>query len=171
MAVLREEAAREAAERRAEKSRGVEVQTDLGLTQAAAPRRAVEVIPAAAPVATGFAATAERTVPRRELLPDIEEINSTLRSGSEDREVSGAMTGPAPDERRRGFRLGFFGMLALAAVLVVVYVLAPQISGALPASADAMTAYVTTVDGARTWLDGTLQRAAGALRGFTGEGG
>ena len=166
LAVLREEAAREAAERRAETARGIEVQTDLGLTSPTATPSAAQVSEPLSenpdPVASG------RPNSRRELLPDIEEINSTLRSGSEARNDEGAIALPPPPPKG-SFGSGFVSMMLIALVLVALYVLAPRVSGLFPSVEPAMNAYVAAVDAARVWLDGMMQWAAGALRNLTGD--
>lgn len=181
LAVLREEAEREAAARRAEAPRGVEVQPDLGLTApAAAARTAPEP---AAPVAAADAPTPDTQTPdtqtpvtqrpgaRRDLLPDIEEINSTLRAGSEAREQGSEEAEAAVAARSSGFRAGFAAMLVVAVVLVALYVMAPRIAQHLPGSATAMESYVAAVDGARIWLDGAMQGAVMRLRGLSGQDG
>jgi predicted Zn finger-like uncharacterized protein len=172
LAVLREEAEREAAARRAEAARAVEVQPDLGLTAPAPTKTTPE--PAAPETAqdTGTQPpTTQRPGARRDLLPDIEEINSTLRAGSEARVQATDPAETAVAGRSGGFRAGFVAVLVVAVVLVAAYVMAPRIAQHLPGSAAAMEAYVTTVDSARVWLDGAMQGAVTQLRGLTGQGG
>ena len=169
LAVLREEAAREAAERRAEAGRTIETQPDLGaLDGGAGP-------PALTPAAAGLVAedpdhpVTQRPNARRDLLPDIEEINSTLRPGAEARGEDGtdlAVNKPNP----RAFRTGFLSVLLIAVVLVILYATAPQIAARFPKAATTLTAYVATVDGLRIWLDMLMKSAADGLRNLTGEG-
>ncbi len=174
LAVLREEAEREAAARRAE-SPPMEAQVDMGLPE-----------PEPAPAAGLLDATARRLarlkgldpdarpVPppkpgsRRELLPDIEEINSSLKPAQR----------PAPDAESdedlpvsggSGFRSGFLVMLILAAAVVVTYVMAPKIAEQFPGAEGAMTAYVAQVDAARLWLDGVLRGLTEQLQSVTGQ--
>lgn len=173
LAVLREEAEREAIARRTEAPRPLEQQPDLGLDAAgAAPispaaRRVAQmkgIDPDAAPPA------AARPVTRAELFPDIEEINSTLRASSDrrqDSEVDQALR-DLKRPRRTGFRSGFVLMMILAVVAVLAYVMAPRIAEQIPDAAGAMAGYVAKVDGARLWLDGMMQQAIGALRGTSG---
>jgi predicted Zn finger-like uncharacterized protein len=167
LAVLREEAAREAAERRADAPRAIETQPDLGLPETGRRAPVEPPAPVAAPMPDH--PVTERPTTRRDLLPDIEEINSTLRPGSDARDEEQPELPPLPPPRG-GFRSGFGAMLLVAAVLVGLYVLAPQIAGAIPSMEGAMTSYVATVDALRVWLDSTMNAAAGALRGLTGEG-
>jgi hypothetical protein len=99
---------------------------------------------------------------RRDLLPDIEEINSTLRSGSARTGVGAAdldpeIEAPTHQRKRRGFRTGFITMLLIFAVLAIVYVFAPRLSAAVPALAAPLQSYVTTVDKGRSWLDAKVQ--------------
>lgn len=103
--------------------------------------------PAAAPAAA-----------RRDRLPDIEEINSSLR-------VSAPAARPdraaAPD--RRGFRLGLGGGLLIAALLALPYVYAPRIASALPWTVPVLRPYVAAVDAARIWLDERMRDLLEAL--------
>ncbi|MBM2291705.1 zinc-ribbon domain-containing protein [Sulfitobacter pseudonitzschiae] len=163
--ILRAEAEAEA---RVRESEGLETQPDLGLDVSGdegqseeAARRAQEARDRMArmrgqdPAVSEAAATAAAAGSRRDLLPDIEEINSTLRSTG-DRQI--AKGDPAPDapvreRKKRGFRRGFFTSLLIVAVLTVIYVYSPQIVAAVPALEPVMTGYVGTVDQARVWLD------------------
>jgi hypothetical protein len=93
------------------------------------------------------------------LLPDIEEINSSLRSDSE-RADSGDLAGHNADQKvqkRRGFRRGFVLVLLLIAVLVFIYVRADALKSALPGLTESIDMYVTNVDAARVWLDANVR--------------
>lgn len=95
---------------------------------------------------------------RRELLPDIEEINSTLRATSDRGGEAASMDAPETLRRRRsGFRMGFSTAIVIAAFLLLLYVMAPAIAARIPATAPALDAYIGAVDGFRVWLDGTLR--------------
>lgn len=176
MAILREEAAREVAERKSEAERSLQVQPELGVPDA--PRK-TPVKPAGnrfadlsspEPDAPGDP-EAPRTRPpsRKALLPDIEEINSTLRPGADQRGGADIPAFTEAAERRRGFGAGFLSVLLVAAALTLVYVLAPRLAEALPQAKGVIDQYVVAVDAARLWLDDALQRATGALRGLSGE--
>ena len=182
--ILRQEAEAEQAARRSSQSDGLESQPDLGMDledssyEDAAERRAREArermarlrgddapeVQAAGGTALAGegAAAAAALGSRRDLLPDIEEINSTLRSGSA-RTGAGAadldpeIEAPTRQRKRRGFRTGFITMLLIFAVLAVVYVFAPRLSVAVPALAGPLQSYVTTVDKGRSWLDAEVQ--------------
>ncbi len=176
LAVLREEAEREAAARRAEAPQPIETQTELGLQPAAAP-------PAADPVARRIArlkgaepeppppAVPAKPQTRRELLPEIEEINSTLRATSEKRAGEAAVVSDtlAPRRRRSAFRNGFLLIIVVAVLGTAVYAMAPRLSQQIPAAAPALSRYVAGVDAGRIWLDGTIKRLTGTLRGASAE--
>jgi len=88
---------------------------------------------------------------RRNLLPDIEEINSTLRrKGDTGRSTSERST---KSDQRRGTRRSFVAILALLAVGATLYLQAPSIGKAIPQLQGPMMAYVDAVDKGRGWLD------------------
>jgi len=156
--ILREEAAREARLRR---SPGEAVQTQSEMPLPEAPdarnraRRRAELDDAED--AFSPAAAAAALPPRRELLPDIEEINSTLRATS-DRAASEAAasdvdTVDTVPRRRRGMRLGFGLVLLIAGAIIVIYANADTLSAAAPALAGPVDALVSQMDAARFWLD------------------
>lgn len=176
--LLREEAEREARVRSAE---GLESQQELGLEAAqhddAASRRAriarermarirnqdagVEI--AAGTTAAGVGAAGTRNA----ALPDIEEINSTLRAGS-DAHALETPQGTLKDGGS-GFARGFFSMLLLMVVLIGIYVMAPQIKDAVPGLSDAVNAYVGQIDALRVWLSGVSQDLLAWLDGMSSE--
>ncbi|ARE41278.1 MJ0042 family finger-like domain protein [Rhodovulum sp. P5] len=92
---------------------------------------------------------------KRERLPDIDQINSTL-SASSDRVTDMAAWKRERDSRRSSFRSGFLGVVAIAAMVIAVYALAPQIAGLHPMLEPPMTAYVSVIDGARAWINETV---------------
>lgn len=173
MAVLREEAEREVQVRRAEDPQPIETQPDLGLE---------ETVATVSPVARRIAqlkgidldAPIARPATRLEMLPDIEEINSTLRASSERREDPDEMIESLPDltkPRRSAFSSGFVIMVSLAVLVAAAYILAPKIIEQIPGSKSAMTAYVAAVDHARAYLDVLMKKAIGALQGVGGNAG
>ncbi len=97
-------------------------------------------------------ATADKA-PRRDLFPDIEEINSTLDSHGPEEEVEIDETA----EGRGGFGRGFFAIIFIAALALAIYLVAPRLAETVPALEPALTAYVGAVNGAREWLDAMLQ--------------
>lgn len=165
--VLREEAERELAERKRDRS-SVESQADLGLTRPtrskAAPSRIYgEDDPAPqAPAAVAPNPDTEeaREAPRRrKALPDIEELTSTLEPGE------GAADAAPPDLARipekGGTRRGITLVMLVAAAFVVVYLLAPFVGAQVPPLAPWLAMYVDGVDGLRAAV-------AGVLRGLLG---
>ena len=182
LSVLREEAARETAVRRDEvpvpaEDRGVvETQTEFGLDDplvAASTSAAARHIARLKGTDTDAPPVAEvRAAARRDLLPDIEEINSTLRANSERAQAADNDVDALPDlkPRRRGFRSGFVLMMVIAVALAMAYVMAPRIVAQIPGSASTMKAYVASVDRGRLWLDGMMKSASGSLRSFSGDG-
>jgi predicted Zn finger-like uncharacterized protein len=155
LAVLREEAEREIAQRRREAT-ALETQPDLGLTETS-PRGA----PAPAQDVAEVGANG-----RRDLLPDIDAINSTLRSDADRPEMPASDEDGVVEERRRGFRLGFGLMLLVAAALIGLYVGADALARAVPALAPVLTAYVEMANGFRAWIDGLLAAGVDGLSGL-----
>lgn len=164
--ILREEAERETRLRAKETASGLESQPDLGLenydysdTPAPEPRdrrrgRPVDQFEDEdadnAPLPSSSS--------RRDLLPDIEEINSTLRTGGAAARTTGADT-PVQDAdvpRGSSFMRGFAAALVLGALLLLAYANAPRIARAVPQADPALSAYVAMVDQARYWIDAKL---------------
>ncbi|NTT84470.1 zinc-ribbon domain-containing protein [Tabrizicola fusiformis] len=172
LAVLREEAERELGARRAETPAPIETQTEMGLTPPPAAPAAAD--PVARRIARMKGVAPEPPVPakpqtRREMLPEIEEINSTLRATSERRSgEAGAVSATMERPRSNGFRNGFLLMVVLATVIIALYAMAPRLAQQIPGAAPALTAYVAAVDAARTSLDSGVQWLIGVLRGQTG---
>ncbi|HHB81337.1 MAG TPA: hypothetical protein ENK83_06285 [Aliiroseovarius sp.] len=164
--ILQEEAARELAAREREAA-SMEVQEDLGLEETGE-----------APASSGLkarmarlrgldheAATEVETGPRRDLLPDIEEINSSLNSVS-DRDDFDDFADPAA-RNRASFGRGFGLVLLLAVLAVLLYILAPRIGDMVPALAPVLDSYLAFVDGLRDQLDALMQRAITAMQNAT----
>ena len=160
--ILREEAEREASLRAAE-GESLETQPDLGLESAAAEdeaaRRSRQARDRMArmrgedPRQTAAAETGSR----KELLPDIEEINSTLRSAGSAAPAPQAASEEPPVRRKSSFARGFALSLIAALALVIVYDKAALISEKLPQANPALDSYVGWVDQARLWLDGQVK--------------
>lgn len=150
LAILREEAEREAAARRAE-ARLPEPQPDPGFAFVAA---------AAAPLAAE-----DKPSARRDLLPDVEEINSTLRPSDVSPADDALQDMPPPKERGGGFRSGFLIVMTIAMIGAAVYMSAPALSRMVPALAGPLDAYVGMINGLRLQLDGLMRSATVALSG------
>lgn len=162
--ILREEADREIAKRRANEPDAIERQPDLGLgapSPSQTPSRALRARMArlrGEDEGEGTDTEVEETytAPRRDLLPDIEEIKSSLGPAHMGRgEAAGDEI-----ERRKGFRAGFATSVAVAVLLVALYAWAPQIAESVPAAEGAIIAYVDLANAARDGLSG-LFRANG----------
>jgi hypothetical protein len=108
---------------------------------------------------------------RRDMLPDIEEINSTLSASSE-RDDDGTV--PDVDTRktraqRSSFRVTFALLIIAASLLVLLYILAPMLSANIPFLQAPLEAYVETVNVFRAWLDGTMRAASLRLDALLGQ--
>ena len=163
MNVLREEAARE---RRAREAEGGPVSVEPEAAAIAAVAAAAVAVAGTAPEHHDDISREEfgdddaviSRASRRELLPDIEEINSTLRATSDRGGEAASMDAPETLRRRRsGFRMGFSTAIVIAALLLLLYVLAPAIAARVPATESVLQGYVAAIDGFRSWLDGTLR--------------
>ena len=175
--VLRQEAAREKAQR---DQVPLETQTEMGLQEPPKSARPVaeEVEPTVtegptpaeiAAQSTG-AVEAQSRKSRRDLLPDIEEINSSLRATSDRATAEEQDIEPETEEEatRRGFRLGF-GIVALAiACAILAYARADDVVAALPALEEPMANYVITVNGWRVALDGAVEGLLERLEDVSG---
>ncbi|WP_406870944.1 zinc-ribbon domain-containing protein [Thioclava sp. 'Guangxiensis'] len=96
---------------------------------------------------------------RRDQLPDIEEINSTLRATSDRGRHAAAFDAPQTLARQRsGFRLGFGLVVGLAVIMAALYLASDQISATIPALQVPLAGYVAAVDQARLALDIQLEK-------------
>jgi len=149
MAILREEAVREANARRAEALQG---QTDLGIA-AAMPREEAALADAEA-----------KPTARRDLLPDVEEINSTLRPSQMQADDDGTPDFAAPPpEAPRSFRSGFLTLMTIAILAAALYLVAPRLAVTVPSLAGLLEGYVFFIDGLRLGLDGIMRSATVAI--------
>lgn len=154
--ILREEAAREEARRSANIRATLETQSELGI-EAGEPQQTDETRRRTARMRGEAGPIDDTAGSRRDLLPDIEEINSTLRATTQRAEMADA---PPDDmvERRRGFRFGFGTIVVIALIAAGIYIAAPRIIDAVPATAGVLGAYVDGVDQGRLWLDLKMQQ-------------
>ncbi|WP_299845659.1 zinc-ribbon domain-containing protein [uncultured Roseovarius sp.] len=166
--VLREEAAREQEARANEDSGGLETQPDLGLEERSdeTDQRSQQAKSRMArlrglPEDDGDDGDEPEPDPglisRRNLLPDIDEINSSLDSESAraeaDHATGDAASGDVAVARKSGFNRGFMRAVLLVLILVVLYLLGPMIAEKVPALAGVMSTYVDTVNAGRLWLN------------------
>ncbi len=161
--ILREEAEREANLRAAAaaSSSGLESQPNLGLDDLPESDSTLRARQAKDRMARLHGQdprqlAAEESGQRRDILPDIEEINSTLRAGD-----TAAAAQPAAKEteapRKSGFARGFALTILLFLLLLMVYTNAGQIAESMPQADPYLSAYVTWVDQARIWLDAQVK--------------
>ncbi len=161
--ILRQEAEREALLRTTEGG-GLESQPELGLASPpVVPTRHVrdtrEHMARLRGEEADEAVDDGQPAARSEVFPDIEEINSTLRSGggmSASAEDSALPTEEATAPRNSGFLRGFSVALVIGAILLLIYANAPRIAQSLPQADPALSAYVAMIDQARYWLDARL---------------
>ena len=152
--VLREEAERETLARQQEAD-VIESQPDLGLPDVSEDeeKRKREAQDRMARM-RGEEPDADGAGPRRDLLPDIEEINSTLRSNnSRSPDEDAGQTAQIEVQEKRSSRRGFTLTVALVAVMALVYTYAGQIAASFPAAEPALAGYVSMIDGWRLWMD------------------
>jgi len=167
--ILRQEAEREM-EHRSHEQEQLESQPDLGLDATAEDdeddrrARVKERMTRLRGLPEDEPEVEDGTGARRDLLPDIEEINSTL-------DASGDDVGNLPPDvtigKRRGggFRRGFLFMITLAALVVILYIMAPKLAEAVPALAPLLDGFISAVDKARMMLDGAAKSAIEAMQG------
>lgn len=176
--ILRAEAEREARQRRKEAAALVETQQEFALTDSAPEPAGFEGFEFGPPSTAGTDTPAtppaepRRTqVARKDLLPDIEDINSSLRAGPLDSaDPTQMMTPEQAQEHRshgRGFRLGFSVVLISATAALLVYAYAPALAQRFPEFQPELTAYVAAMNELRgtvnTWLDAAIARAMALL--------
>jgi predicted Zn finger-like uncharacterized protein len=149
LAVLREEAEREAAARRAE----VAAQSGPADALPPPPPPPVYQPPEPAPAA-----------PPATVLPDVEAINSTLRARTRARREPATSKRRMDREERKAFTTGFTLVIVLAVLLTAIYVFSPSLIQVVPALAEPLQAYRDLVDGFRESINSSMEGAANALR-------
>lgn len=192
--ILREEAKREAAARRAE-AETLETQPELGIEEEAESQAAERTAAARARMArlrggdeggydaeAALAGLAAAAGSRKELLPDVEEINDSLRPAEagerktqepDDIAIESVIPEAEPETKRGGAgRLIFWLIVLLMLIALGVYVFAPQIAELVPAAAPILVQYVDAVNGLRETVDpmiaGLVQQVQDLIAGFTG---
>ncbi|VDC23276.1 hypothetical protein XINFAN_00970 [Pseudogemmobacter humi] len=175
LSILREEAEHEAEARRAEAQRSASRRAEAETEMQTQPELGVDIPPPAAltPAQKRLAMlrgedeepepAPARLVARRDLLPDVEEINSTLQPGDSGQDPDSEIDALPDLTRRGGFRTGFLMALFLLLVATVVYLAAGSISALVPALKGPLDSYVLFVDNLRLWLNGLMDSATRAL--------
>ncbi|SLN39152.1 hypothetical protein PSM7751_01769 [Pseudooceanicola marinus] len=161
--VLREEAEHEA-KVRARAGSGLESQPELGLSdpESETDRREREARARMARLrgkpapAQDSGDDAAHAASRRDLLPDIEEINSSLRSRNRRVEDEAEYEDEDPAVRRN-FRRAFTLPIFVAAIGALLYINAPRIAAQIPQTAPILRSYVGGVDQGRIWLDANVR--------------
>ncbi len=190
--VIEQEVARETAARKAETG-ALETQPDLGLDDTESLERAEAARDRIArrrgqDAVDGDQVTQEPTpaddideikpAPRRddpqtksELLPDIEEINSTLKEAPEPGVDPEPTITPAMSAAkfRRGFRIGFGFALLIFAALIIAYLRGPSLAESFPSMAGVLEQYHHSIDELRVSLDGTAQTMVERINGMIGQ--
>ena len=121
----------------------------------------VPPVVAAAPLAAAFTPrsvmheTEVSLRPARALLPDIEEINSSLQPAGVIQTPPRRPSPPPP--KGSSFSRGFAMVLLLSAVLCGIYIGADALAETVPALAAPLESYVAQVDALRLWLDLSVQ--------------
>jgi len=159
LSVLREEAERETQAR---------VDEGTSLLVEPAPPAMVEPVERSLETRAAPALDPEDRQARKELLPDIEQINSTLRATAD--RAGEAVSRDAPQTVRRhrtAFRFGFVTAVTAIAVLVLAYAFAPTIVSMAPETETSMISYVATVDTLRGWFETVMVAATEAMGGTT----
>ena len=177
--VLRQERDTSQALKRGELSEYDVPETEPGPSRDATAKTVAAAAAASAAAATGSAISRARSGTRRvdaaSQLPDVEEINSTLRPDGRraergqaperagrqgrDRGADGKRSTAKP--QRRGFRLGFLLVLIVALIAWLIYWQAPRLAETFPGAALTLGNYVIAVDNARTWLSDTVASLTG----------
>ncbi|WP_170562706.1 zinc-ribbon domain-containing protein [Ruegeria atlantica] len=138
--ILKEEAEREA-DLRAQEGGSLETQTDLALDAPPEVEKAAKDL-----IATETA----KDSGQKDALPDVEAINSSLRSEDPlpklDEDVP-------PPKKSGGFRRGFLLILIIGVILLLIYSNSQKISEAVPQADPVLSSYVSLVDQARLWIE------------------
>lgn len=141
---------------RAREGESLESQPDLGLEEGAAAATGglrervarLRGVPSEPPASS-------EPAKRRDLLPDIEEINSTLRATSErpdEAQFEDVYDEDAPNERGR-FSMGFGIVILMGAILFALYLFAPSIRLMVPGAQPYIDGYVMFADGLLVKVD------------------
>lgn len=100
---------------------------------------------------------------RRNLLPDIEEIKSTLSATKGDDTIDDFASA---EQRRSGFRRGVVSAISVFALLALLYMFAGKITAAIPQTETFLSGYVAWIDGLRTTVDRIMLNAVEKLTGL-----
>ncbi|MCK0139892.1 hypothetical protein [Aliiroseovarius sp. F47248L] len=165
--ILQEEAERERKARESERE-GLETQPDLGLDDAPA-STADNISKTMADEhneAQDEAAPTSDDIKARNVLPDIEEINSTLDAPADEPGETVIDPADGAEVAAGGFRRGFILVVVLACLLAILYIFAPTIGERFPAVQPAMEQFVALADKVRVGLEDVMRSAIGKMQGL-----
>lgn len=97
-----------------------------------------------------------RPVSRKELLPDVEELNATLRGNVPDSTPNDEMEMGENQPVTKSFGKSFVTTLFVIALFVALYVMKPMIIAKLPEAAIALDPYVAFIDSIRLLIEQTV---------------
>jgi hypothetical protein len=80
----------------------------------------------------------------------------------------GVTSGLDARARGSGFGRGFFLVIFIAALLLAVYMLAPNLAETIPALDPALSSYVEIINAGRAWLDAAMKGIIARIEGMTG---
>lgn len=185
MAILRSEAARESAARRAEAEAQAHFDEQAELDMAPPPRRApIQAdpdVPVGAPhsappfsnagedarLAAASQVAGQGDARRQSRFPSIEDVSAHLGNAVQTRGKKRRVRRKLSVEelaerysRRQGMRIGFSAVVAVSALAVVLYGQAPALAAQVPALAEPLDGYVDWINGLRVWVDRAARAAA-----------
>jgi len=100
----------------------------------------------------GYTRTKFEPSQRRAVLPDANELNSSLRQNRAERKIE--------EPKRSGFLTGFLIALILGCLAVALYMFAPRIAEAVPALEGPLSTYVELCNGVRDQVTALIRPAA-----------
>lgn len=114
---------------------------------------------------TGAAAAAATLSKRRDLLPDIEDIKSSLNPALNHAADDAADELPGAVQKS-GFRAVFLTMIVFTCILVGLYIAAPFLAKKVPALQPALEMYVSAANAFRGWLWQAMETASQKINAF-----
>lgn len=113
----------------------------------------------------GAAAAAATLSKRRDLLPDIEDIKSSLNPALN--HAADDAADEFPDAvQKSGFRAVFLTMIVFTCILVGLYIAAPFLAKKVPALQPALEIYVSAANAFRGWLWQAMETASQKINAF-----
>jgi len=100
----------------------------------------------------------------RRQLPDIDELNSSLRSANDKSRPAEHKGQPVTPRRKVAGRVGFYLAVWIALLLTATYTLDEQIVSSVPQAEPFLDSYTTQVDKGRLWLDGVANDVVAAAK-------